>query len=97
MQIRDLFEAKVRSAVKECYEIGYAPTRFESMIRKSHPVEVAKKFVVSGEFQYGFKELLKLGKSDLTIESIMLDESFKELFSSNELAAAEWRLKMGKH
>ncbi|TVK92313.1 hypothetical protein AYI83_19190 [Shewanella algae] len=95
MHNRDLFEAKVLSAVKECYEIGYAPTRFEAMIQKSHPVEVAKKFVVSGEFQYGFKELLKLGKSELTIESIMLDESFKELFSNDELAAAEWRLENG--
>lgn len=56
VQIRDLFEAKVLGAVKECYEIGCAPTRFESIIQKSHPVEVAKKFVISGELQYGFKE-----------------------------------------
>lgn len=93
MKLRDSFEATVLGAVKECYEIGYAPTRFEAMIQELHPVEVAKKFVVSGEFQYGFKELLKLGRSELTIESIMLKKEYKALFNEQELAAADWRLK----
>ncbi|MGO3057326.1 hypothetical protein ACT3R7_14315 [Halomonas sp. AOP43-A1-21] len=95
MNSRDLFKATVMNAVKECYQIGYAPTRFETMIQEAHPVEVAKKFVISGEFQYGFKELLKLGRADLTIENIMLDKQFIELFGPQELEAAEWRLENG--
>jgi len=92
MNIRDQFNAAVLATVDECYEIGYGPTTFVSMIKESHPVEVAKKFVVSGKFQYGFKELLKLGKAELTIESTMLRDEFASLFSAQELQAARWRL-----
>ncbi|WP_394201411.1 hypothetical protein [Shewanella waksmanii] len=92
---RDRFEAAVRAAVRECYEIGYAPTRFEQMISVDHPVEVARKFVVSGDFQYGFRELLNMGRNDLTIESIMLQPAFSDLFTQQELDAATWRLANG--
>ncbi|MGQ2966372.1 hypothetical protein [Methylophilus sp.] len=92
MTLRDEFLAEIKSAVSKCYELGYAPTRFEQMIESNHPVEVAKKFVLSGEFQYGFKELNKLGKPELTIESIMLQPKFSSLFTFFELDAAKWRL-----
>lgn len=92
MQLRDEFKAEIQSAVRQCYELGYAPTRFEQMIENSHPVEVAKKFIISGEFQDGFKKLNNMGKAELTIESIMLQSKFSSLFSSQELEAARWRL-----
>lgn len=92
---RDRFEAAVNAAIRECYEIGYAPTRFEQMINSEHPVEVARKFIVSGDFQYGFRELISLGRNDLTIESLMLQPDFSGLFTQQELDAATWRLANG--
>ena len=92
MDIRQQFKAKIIDSIRESYEIGYAPTTFESMIQDTHPVEVAKKLILSGKIQTGVKELKKLGRLDLTVESLMGLPEFKELFSANELIAAKWRL-----
>jgi hypothetical protein len=92
MGLREEFWAAVRSAVVQCYGLGYAPSRFEKMIESSHPVEVAKRLVISGDFQHGIRELTKLGRKDLTIESLMLEERFSPLFTNAERKAAAWRL-----
>lgn len=92
MDLRDQFKAKVISATEHCYVIGYSPNIFKQMIEANHPVEVGKKLVTSGELQHGIKELAKLDHLELTIESLMLEPQFKELFSAQELAAAKWRL-----
>ncbi len=93
MQLRDEFKSAIQSAIEQCYSLGYYPTRFEQMIEDRHPVEVAKKLALSGDLQYGLKELNRMGKLELTMESIMLQPKFKSLFSTGELEAAEWRLK----
>ena len=92
MNLRDEFDEQVRSAIKRCYELGYKPSRFMQMIEEAHPVEVAKRLVVSGEFQHGIQELTKLGHQELTIEGIMKLEQFSTLFTPAELEAAAWRL-----
>ena len=92
MNSRDKFYAAVSSAIEQAKDLGYNPTRFEEMIRNSHPVEVGKKLVVSGDFQLGIVGMAKLNRKDLTIESIMLLPEFSNLFTTDELAAAQWRL-----
>lgn len=92
MSLRDEFGAAIRSAIGQCYDLGYIPSRFEQMIESAHPVEVAKRLVVSGEFQHGIRELTKLGHQELTIEGIMRQERFSSLFTNAELQAAAWRL-----
>jgi hypothetical protein len=92
MTIRDEFEVATHAAIDECFKFGYRPTYFIDMISKAHPVEVAKKLVISGAEQAGFKKLVKMGKSDLTVESLMLQSKFSFLFSKQELDAAKWRL-----
>ncbi|ACA85060.1 hypothetical protein [Shewanella woodyi] len=92
MNIKDEFCAEIRVAIGQCYELGYRPTRFEEMIAISHPVDVAKSFVISGDFQSGFKQLKKLGKLHLTVEGIMVTPKYATLFTKSELAAAKWRL-----
>ncbi|QUI64348.1 hypothetical protein GSF04_18420 [Pseudoalteromonas sp. A22] len=93
MDIRDKFKARIQYSIRESYEIGYSPIRFESMIQERHPVEVAKTLVLSGEIQTGVRELKRLNRLDLTIESLMCLPEFKVLFTSDELTAAKWRLK----
>ena len=86
------FEKALRSAISQCYAIGYQPTILEGMINTSNPVDVAKKLVLSGEFQHGIRELTKLGRQDLTIEAIMQETRFSSLFTIDEISAASWRL-----
>lgn len=92
MSIRDEFAAAILAAIKESKELGYNPTRFIEMIEQSHPVEIGKKLVVSGDLQSGIIQMAKMNRKDLTIESIMLKPEFSALFTSAELKAAQWRL-----
>ena len=92
MTIKDEFASEIREAINQCYELGYRPSRFEEMIATSHPVDVAKAFVVSGDFQSGFKQLKKLGKLNLTVEGLVIKPKYSTLFTKAELEAAKWRL-----
>lgn len=76
----------------ESTRLGYSPKRIRKMLETSHPVEVAKRLVVSGDFQEGFKSMISMGRPNLTVESIMLDDQFASLFTPEERVAAKWRL-----
>lgn len=87
------FASRLRAAIDLCRELGYSPSRFEQMLNSSPTaVSLAKKLVVSSELQDGLKRIHKLGRLDLAMESIMLEEKFKPLFSDQVLQAARWRL-----
>jgi hypothetical protein len=92
-KLREEFAQAVREAIKNCHEFGYHPVRWEKMINEQHPVDVAIYFIVSGEFQDGFKHLVREGKEDLTMESLMLQPRFAPLFTSDVLNVAIWRLR----
>ena len=92
MCLRDEFKAEVISAIGRSRGLGYTPTRFIQMMEDTHPVEIAKQLVVSGEFQHGIQELTRRDHQELTIEAIMLQERFAPLFTKGELEAAAWRL-----
>ena len=86
------FSARLRDAIRKSHDLGYHPTRFEQMLDEQGALGLARKLIKSGEIQDGFKAVVKLGRKDLTMESIMLEPKFKSLFSPGELDAATWRL-----
>lgn len=87
------FASRLREAIDLCREQGYSPSRFEQMLNSSpSAVSLAKKLAVSSELQDGLKRIAKLGRLELAMESIMLEEQFKPLFSDQILQAARWRL-----
>lgn len=57
--LRDEFVQAVRDDIKKCHEAGYHFTLWEKMISEKHPVDVAIHFIVSGQFQDGFKRLVR--------------------------------------
>lgn len=89
--MRDEFDSAIRTTIARCHEIGYPPRILENMINRAHPVEVAKNLVRSG-IQTGIRRLTTLGRQDLTVEAIMLEERFAPLFTESELETARWRL-----
>ena len=91
--LQEQFEARVRAAVQECHSLGYHPTRFEQMLDQADAVSLAKRMVVSGELQSGLKKLKEMNRIDLSVESIMLEPQFCDLFTRQEIQAADWRLK----
>lgn len=87
------FADRLREAIDQCRAIGYNPSRFEQMLNSTtSAVSLARKLVVSSELQDGLKRIAKLGKLELSMESIMLEEQFKPLFSDQLREAAKWRL-----
>ncbi len=91
-QIKTEFTSRLRDAVRQCYELGYHPTRFEQMLDTLGGVNLAKKLVLSGDLQDGLKTLAKLGRLDLSMEAMMQEDKFRLLFTKSELEAATWRL-----
>ena len=90
--LADRFEAELLQTVQEAKAIGYSPTVFERMLNDYGGVSTAKKLIVSGDVQYGFDRLAKLGRLDISMERKMLKPEYKSLFTPDELKAAEWRL-----
>lgn len=87
------FEARVRAAVQECHRIGYHPSDFEAMLANASAARVAERLVTSGDLQTGLRRLAKMGRLELSVESIMLEPEFQDLFKSADIrAAAQWRL-----
>lgn len=96
MTIENQFSAALRTAIEEAKQLGYHPTRFETMLNDMGAVPLAKKLVISGDLQDGLKKMKQLGRLDLTLEHIMQNEPFHPLFSKAELAAADWRLQQAR-
>jgi len=73
-------------------KFGNSPSKFIHLAEVYGAVNAAKRMIISGDITSGLKRLKKRGRLDLAMESVMLKEKFQSLFSSDELAAAQWRL-----
>ncbi len=91
-QLESKFAERIQDSIRQSRALGYPPTRFENMLLKMGALRLAKKLVISGDIQTGLKEVAKLGRKDLAMESIMLEPIFEKLFTVEELEAARWRL-----
>lgn len=78
-----------RRANRECH---YNPTRFLSMVSEVGGVVAAKELLVPGSPQYGFEVLWERKRLDLTVEALVLRESWRQMFSLGEIAEAQARL-----
>jgi hypothetical protein len=96
-EIEKIFATRLRNTVLESSALGYHPGRFEQMLNSSSALSVARKLVTSGDIQYGLEELIKLGRADLAVESIMQEDEFRSLFTAGQLDAASWRLQQAKN
>lgn len=86
-----VFEQEVEQVI-QIYEreIGHAATRTRPMIDRYGEVGALSKIVVSPELQPGFKVLRDRGYLDKTFEALVV--KYRELFTSDVVEAAQWRL-----
>ena len=73
-------------------EAGYNASYFLSMLAQYGPQETAHKLLASPAISDGFAELWERGRLDLTVEAIVVEPQFSELFSKDEIAIARRRL-----
>ncbi|KKC06287.1 hypothetical protein AWC17_08380 [Mycobacterium nebraskense] len=95
-QISDL-EADFSQRMKAVYdrgrsEAGYNASYFLSMLSQYGPKETAHKLLASRAISDGFAELWERGRLDLTVEALVVEPRFSELFSEKEIAIAQRRL-----
>lgn len=62
------------------------------MIAEHGAVSTAKRLIKTGDIQSGLLRLLTLGRPDLTIESIVINNKWQEIFTDDERELARWRL-----
>lgn len=71
-------------------DVGYIPTRFLQMIEEIGGVETAKRLLSTQNYiQEGIVKLWKLGRLDLSIESLVIRIKYRTLFSEKEIETAK--------
>ena len=71
---------------------GYTPSELINMIDKHGTIEAVRRLINSPKPPYGFTKLWELKALDLSLEAIILEEEWKDLFSDEERAKAKKRL-----
>ena len=79
-----------RTAKEEC---AYNATIFLRMLYDHGGLETAHRLLGGEAPQYGFTKLWECGRLDITVECLVLDLRFQELFHDHELETARRRLR----
>ena len=86
------FHQEMIRTYNEACKLGYRPTRFLQMVERLGGAQAAKHLLSSEAPASGFERLWELGRMDLTVESLVLQEQWAHLFTEEELQEAERRL-----
>ncbi|MCL6579976.1 MAG: hypothetical protein K6T73_11480, partial [Candidatus Bathyarchaeota archaeon] len=70
----------------------YNPTRFLQMLERGGPIKTAVGLVMAPTYHEGFTKLWQLGRLDLTVEAIILQEPYNQLLSQEILNTARSKL-----
>lgn len=92
--LEDEFDAAMinvyRSAKEEC---NYNATYFLGMLHDHGGIETAHRLLSGNEPQSGFTKLWECGRLEFTVECLVLNPRFQELFEEHELETARRRLR----
>ncbi|MDR0598505.1 MAG: hypothetical protein LBG84_00270 [Treponema sp.] len=86
------FEDRVKKAVQEMMLLGYNPKAFMSMTFKYGTVDAVKLLINSSKVTEGFEKLWELRRLDLSMENIIQEAEWKDLFSDDDREKAKKRL-----
>lgn len=95
-------ETEFAKRMRDIYEIGrseanYTASYFLSMLADIGPLATAHKLINAPAVSDGFTALWERGRLDLTVETLVLERQFAELFTDDELAIARRRLEQFGH
>ena len=89
-------ETDFTNALRGTYEAarrrGYIATYFLQRLEEHGGVETAKRLLAKSDPQTGLFELWNLGLLHESMEAVVLQEKFRDLFTGEELAEASRRL-----
>ena len=84
-----MLERVYRETGRQC---GYWAHRFRQLVANRGGVAAAKRLLARDGVSPGFAVLREKGRLDLSMEALVLDPQFRDLFSDAERAAARDRL-----
>ena len=73
-------------------ELNYHATRFQSLVRSVGGVDAAKQLLSTRHYSEGLTRLWEEGRLDISMEAAVLEKSWQELFTADELETAKLRL-----
>jgi hypothetical protein len=71
---------------------GYRPTRFLRMVKERGGVQAAKTLLRSTHYPEGLTTLWQRGCLDISMEALVIGDPWRQLFTAEEISAAERRL-----
>lgn len=73
-------------------ELGYRPTYFLRMVNEHGGLTVAKRLLNVPDVQEGLTKLWELGRLDISVEALILQDQWNSLFKDEEKRTAQERL-----
>ena len=91
-RLEEMFYAKMLQLYDEQRRVMRAPVRFLNMVQNHGVLEAARRLLASSSVGDGFVALWEVGRLDLSVEALVLQEPWRALFTEEELAVARQRL-----
>ena len=92
MNLQSQFDQAMLNIYEEAEKLGYRPTRFLQMVHELGGRQTAQRLLGGNATSSGFERLWEMGRPDLTVEYLVLQEPWRRLFTEDELKEAERRL-----
>ncbi len=91
-KLEDEFHQAMVSIYHAAAELGYRPTYFLRMVNEHGGLAAVKRLLSAAESQEGLTKLWELGRLDISVEALVLEEPWESLFSDDERRKARERL-----
>ena len=92
MSLEDELTQELRGTYEAARQRGYVATYFLQMLEEHGGRETARRLLAKSEPQSGLFELWQLNLLHESMEAVVLQEKYRELFTNDELAEAYRRL-----
>jgi hypothetical protein len=87
------FEERINNAIKELFKIGYKPRIFMDMRIEYGTIDAIKHLIHSDKASSGFTTLWKKQQLDLSVENIIQEPEWANIFTEDDRFKAIKRLK----
>lgn len=87
------FEMAIHDMCREARLIGYNPVRFQQMLAEQGALATGHQLLTSKRFHDGFTRLWHLNRLDISVECVVLNPTFRTLFSTEELGEVRRHLR----
>jgi len=92
MSLESEFDQAMRGTYEAARNRGYIPTYFLQMLEEHGGVGTAQRLLAKADAQSGLFKLWELDMLHESMESLVVQERFKPLFTAGEIAEAHRRL-----